>query len=96
MKLSFAVPFVAAILMAATLPSAFAFEPASNDQFPADTFSSKLADPDDIAADMATQQNTQDNFGQNATVAQFGGFSIGIAQGTGFGPPGMGVMPGHR
>jgi hypothetical protein len=96
MKAFFAVPAVAAILLAATLPSAFAFEAVSNDQFPASTFSTRLADPDDIASEMAVQNNAQQFFGQNAQISHFGNVTVGIVQGNLMGPGGIGMMPERR
>jgi hypothetical protein len=96
LRLSFAVPTLAAILLAATLPSAFAFEAVSNDQFPANTFSTRLADPDNIAADLAVQNNAQQFFGQNAQISHFGNVTVGIVQGSMLGPAGVGMMPERR
>jgi hypothetical protein len=96
MKASFAIPALAALLLAATLPSAFAFEAVSNDQFPASTFSTKLADPDDIASDVAVQDNAQQFFGQNAQISHFGNVTVGVVQGNLMGPAGIGKMPERR
>lgn len=96
MKLSYAIPGLALILLGANLSSASAFEAASNDQFPPNTFSTKLADPDDVAADMAIQENAQRYFGQDAQITHFGNVTVGIVQGNLMGPGGIGLVPERR
>ena len=87
---------LAAALLAAAMPSAFAFEAVSNDQFPADTFSTKLADPDDVAADMAVQENAQHFFGHDAQISHYGNITVGIIQGGTIGPGAIGMIPERR
>ena len=100
MKLSFVIPALSVVAFAATMPSAFAFETVTSDQFPTTTFSTKLADPDDIIQDMS-----QRYAGQSATILHSGNMTIGIVgSGGGFGAtespfladPAMGMVPSKR
>ncbi len=72
MKLSFVIPVLSAVAFAASLPSAFAFEQVTTDQY-ANTLSTKLADPDDIIQNMSQRYS-----GNSATVMHFGNTTIGI------------------
>jgi hypothetical protein len=72
MKLSL-IPVLSVIALTASLSAASAFELAPNDQFPASTLSTKLADPDDIIQDMSQRYT-----GNSATIAHFGNTTIGI------------------
>ena len=72
MRLSL-IPVVSIIALTANLSPAPAFEVAPNDEFPAATLSTKLADPDDIIQDMSQRYT-----GNSATIAHFGNTTIGI------------------
>jgi hypothetical protein len=72
MKLSL-IPVLSVIALTAGISPAPAFEAAPNDEFPAGTLSTKLADPDDIVQDMARRYT-----GNSATIAHFGNTTIGI------------------
>jgi hypothetical protein len=99
MKLSL-IPALSVIALTASISPAPAFEPAPNDQFPATTLSTKLADPDDIIQDMSQRYS-----GNSATIAHFGNTTIGIVGPSGSyngsdGPflpdPAAGVVPSKR
>ncbi len=84
MKLSFVVPALSAIAIVVSIPAAFAFEAANNDQFNSNTLSTKLADPDDIIQDMSQRYT-----GNSATIYHSGPVTIGIV-----GPGGGGAYGG--
>jgi hypothetical protein len=101
MKLSFVIPALSALAFAAIVPSAFAFEAVTSDQFPSTTLSTKLADPDDIIHDMSQRYT-----GNSATILHSGNMTIGIVgpSGGGYGgassafvpDPAMGTVPSKR
>jgi hypothetical protein len=72
MKLSL-IPVLSLIALTAGISSAPAFEAAPNDEFPATTLSTKLADPDDIIQDMSQRYT-----GNSATIVHLGNTTIGI------------------
>jgi hypothetical protein len=99
MKLSFVIPVLSAITFAASLPSAFAFEQVTTDQY-ANTLSTKLADPDDIIQDMSQRYS-----GNHATILHLGNTTVGIVgPSAGFSAgnspfladPAMGTVPSKR
>jgi hypothetical protein len=100
MKLSFAVPVLAAIAFAASVPSALAFEAVNNDQFQTGTLSTRLSDPDDLIQDMSQRYN-----GNSATIVHLGNTTLGIVgPGGGYGAgnspfvpdPAAGTVPSKR
>lgn len=100
MKLSFVVPALAAIVLTASVSSAFAFEAVNNDQFQAGTLSNRLSDPDDLIQNMSQRYN-----GNSATITHMGNTTIGIVgSGSGYGAgnspfapdPAVGMVPSKR
>jgi hypothetical protein len=71
---------VVAVTMAA--PGAFAFSTVSGDDYPNTALSTKLADPDDIMDDMASEQMNH----SNTVVNRFGGGTLEFT-----GPSGSGT-----
>ena len=83
------IPVLSVIALAQGISLAAAFEAAPNDEFPAATLSTKLADPDDIVQDMAHRYT-----GNSATIAHFGNTTIGIVgPGSGYGSAAAPFVP---
>ena len=92
---------VAVLAVATGATSALAFTTVTKDGYPATTLSTRLADPEDIMSDMASQQSS----GGSVTISRFGGTTLGIVgpgagYGTGVGPfvpdPAMTTVPSKR
>jgi hypothetical protein len=81
MKLRYGLAALALVALAAAGPRALAFTSVSSDGYPSAALATPLADPEDIANDMANQQSTG-----TAIVNTFGGTTLGIA-----GPSGGGL-----
>jgi hypothetical protein len=99
MKLSYCLPALA-IVFVAVAPSAFAFSTVTSDNYPANTLSTRLADPDDIMQDMGQRYG-----GGGVTIQHFGNTTVGIVGPSGgygagqdsfVGDPGMGTVPSKR
>jgi hypothetical protein len=89
-----------AIASVALAPAAFAFSTVTSDNYPANTLSTRLADPDDIIQDMGQRYG-----GRGVTIQHFGNTTVGIVGPSGgyaagqdsfVGDPGMGTVPSKR